>query len=229
MPKAAAAKLARRNTGPHLRFERELEGPVCGIDEVGRAPLAGPVVAACVYIPEDCANARFWSKVRDSKRVPQPLREELHALITERACFGIGESTVEEIDEINIHYASLLAMHRAHQAMVENFSVTPVLALIDGRFKPAQLTCDGRAIIGGDDISRSIAAASIVAKVHRDRLMRELHGEHPHYGWDTNVGYPTPDHRAGLKQYGLTRHHRRSFGLVKELYQAARLADLAAA
>ncbi len=190
------------------------------MDEVGRAPLAGPVVAACVHIPLEAIRLRFWSKVRDSKQVPQSLREDLYILITRKACYGIGEASREEIDDINIHHASLLAMHRAQQAMIRDFGVAPVLALVDGKFIPRNLPCAARAIVGGDDISRSIAAASIVAKVHRDRLMKRLHADHPHYGWDRNAGYPTPEHIRALRAHGPTVHHRRSFGVVKELTQA---------
>lgn len=205
--------------GPHLKNEQACDGPVCGLDEVGRAPLAGPVVAACVYIPADTIKMSFWRKVRDSKQVPIELREKLYVSITQKACYGIGEASREEIDELNIHHASLLAMQRAQAAMMSAFGITPVLALVDGKFIPKDLPCPGRAIVGGDDISRSIAAASIVAKVHRDRMMKALHLDHPHYGWERNVGYPTPEHIRALREYGPTVHHRRSFGTVKELMQ----------
>ncbi len=203
--------------GPHLKNEQACNGPVCGLDEVGRAPLAGPVVAACVYIPLETARLSFWSQVRDSKKVSLQIREELYASITNKACYGIGEASREEIDKLNIHHASLLAMQRAQEAMMSAFGITPVLALVDGKFVPKDLPCPGRAIIGGDDISRSIAAASIVAKVHRDRMMKALHLDHPHYGWERNVGYPTPEHIRALREHGPTVHHRRSFGVVKEL------------
>ena len=210
----------KKHKGPHLEHEQSCSGPVCGIDEAGRAPLAGPVSAACVYIPPDRVKDRFWKKVRDSKQVPAPVREELFILITSKACYGIALASVEEIDQMNIHHASLLAMRRAQENMTRDFGIVPELALIDGKFIPKGLSCPGRTIVGGDDISRSIAAASILAKVYRDRLMRALHLEHPHYGWDSNVGYPTPPHIAAIRLHGFTVHHRRSFGVVRELSQA---------
>jgi ribonuclease HII len=206
--------------GPHLKHEQSCDGIVCGIDEAGRAPLAGPVVAACVHIPVGSIKHRFWAKVRDSKKVPAELRAELFILITENACYGIAEATVEEIDTLNIHHANLLAMRRAQDNMMRHYGIVPNLTLVDGKFVPKDLPCPGQAIIGGDDISRSIAAASILAKVTRDRLMHALHPDHPHYGWDRNVGYPTPEHIRALRQHGFTRHHRKSFGVVKELLQA---------
>ncbi len=203
-----------------MKHEQACGGPVCGLDEVGRAPLAGPVVAACVHIPMEHMRLRFWSKVRDSKQVPVMLREELHALITANACYGIGQASVEEIDGLNIHHASLLAMARAQEAMTRAFGIMPELALVDGKFIPKSLPCPATAIVGGDDISRSIAAASIVAKVHRDRMMKALHMDYPHFGWDRNAGYPTPEHIKALRQHGPTVHHRRSFGVVRELIAA---------
>ena len=203
-----------------MKHEQSCAGPVCGLDEAGRAPLAGPVSAACVYIPPDRAGEGFWKKVRDSKQVTAPAREELFVLITATACFGIALASVEEIDQMNIHHASLLAMRRAQENMIRDFGVVPELALVDGKFVPPGLPCSGKAIIGGDDISRSIAAASILAKVYRDRIMHALHAEHPQYGWNSNVGYPTPPHIAAVRLHGPTVHHRRTFGVVKELLQA---------
>jgi ribonuclease HII len=200
-----------------MKHEQSCDGPVCGIDEAGRAPLAGPVTAACVYIPAAAVKAPFWQKVRDSKKVPEKLREELFSRITECACYGIAEASQEEIDALNIHHASLLAMRRAYEAMVRHFPVVPVLALIDGKFVPQALPCAGLAIIGGDDVSRSIAAASILAKVSRDRVMRGLHEQFPQFGWDRNSGYPTPEHIRAVREHGPTLHHRRTFGVVKEM------------
>lgn len=212
-----ATPSTRRATGPHLRHEKAHGGTVCGIDEAGRAPLAGPVVAACVHIPVAAIRDRFWTKVRDSKQVPAELRGELYILIMRRACYGIAEASVEEIDALNIHHANLLAMRRAQLNMTRDFGVAPDFTLVDGKFIPKDLPCPARAIVGGDDISRSIAAASILAKVYRDRMMHALHDDHPHFGWDRNVGYPTPEHIRALKQHGPTGHHRRSFGIVKTL------------
>ena len=213
--------VTKSSSGPPMKHERSCAGPVCGIDEAGRAPLAGPVVAGCVHIPAAAVPSTLWPPVRDSKKVPQPLREELFGLITEAACYGIGQASVEEIDALNIHHATLLAMARAQEAMMRAFPVVPELALVDGKFVPKTLPCPGMAIVGGDDISRSIAAASIIAKVHRDRMMCTLHAAFPHFGWDRNAGYPTPEHIRAVRQHGPALHHRRTFGVVKELVQAS--------
>ena len=187
----------------------------CGIDEVGRGPLAGPVTAACVHIPEGKRRLRFWKDVTDSKAVPAPKRESLFDKLCEHVFFGIGHATVEEIESLNIHHATLLAMRRAFDAMQATFSFSPELALVDGKFAPA-LPCKAETVVGGDALHKSIAAASIIAKVTRDRIMRELHDEHPVYGWNTNVGYSTASHLAAIREHGITGHHRRTFENVRQ-------------
>lgn len=200
-----------------LTLESAYKGPVCGIDEAGRGPLAGPVVAACVYIPEDVRRHDFWRKVTDSKKTSAALRTELYNEITRHSFYGIAEASPAEIDRLNIHHATLLAMSRAYDAMCGNHpDCVAVMALIDGKFSP-KLACPAKAIVGGDGLSLSIAAASILAKVTRDRLMQSLHEDHPHYGWNTNAGYPTAAHLAGLKTHGVTPHHRRSYAPVQEI------------
>lgn len=200
-----------------LTLESAYQGPVCGIDEAGRGPLAGPVVAACVFIPEEARGHEFWGNVTDSKKTAAALREELFDEITRHVYYGIAEASPVEIDELNIHHATLLAMRRAYETMCGNHpSCGPVMALIDGKFTP-QIACPAQAIVGGDGLSLSIAAASILAKVTRDRLMQALHKIHPHYGWNTNAGYPTPAHLAGLQNFGITPYHRRSYAPVREI------------
>ena len=213
--------VAIKRGGPHLKHEKAHGGIVCGIDEAGRAPLAGPVVAACVHIPQECLRDKFWRGVRDSKQVPPETRRELFEMIVAVAAYGIAEADVGEIERLNIHHANLLAMRRAQENMTRMFGVMPDFTLVDGKFVPRDLPCPAKAIVGGDDISRSIAAASILAKVHRDRLMHALHADHPLYGWDRNVGYPTPEHIRALRQHGPTLHHRSGFGVVKLLLRAA--------
>lgn len=198
-----------------LKLEKSFDGICCGIDEAGRAPLAGPVTAACVYIPKEHYRKRFWSKVTDSKKLPLETREDLFPKIQKFSCFGIAHSLVEEIDEINIHHATLLAMMRAYNAMCDNFDIKPEQALIDGKFCPRDMSCETMAVIGGDGTSLSIAAASILAKVERDRLMKKLHNNFPVYGWNRNVGYPTPEHRAAINDHGVTSHHRKTFQPVR--------------
>jgi ribonuclease HII len=211
--KASRAKpltLKRRYVA--ARFDAQFGGPLCGLDEVGRAPLAGPVVAACVYIPEDTEKHRIWNYINDSKRLSHEIRETLYDDIAGNCAHGIGAVEPTEIDKINIHHASLLAMRRAYDAMLASMADQPgeLLALVDGKFPPP-LPCRIQTIIKGDGLSLRIGAASILAKVWRDRLMMKMHEEYPMYGWDSNVGYPTPVHLAAIKVHGISEHHRRSF------------------
>jgi ribonuclease HII len=185
---------------------------VCGIDEVGRGPLAGPVTAAAVVLDP----ARIPQGLRDSKTLTLARREALAAELAEVAEVSIAHATVEEIDRINILQASLLAMERA----VAGLRLAPAYCLIDGNKIPVGLKGRAEAIVKGDARSLSIAAASIVAKVARDRIMVDLAQQHPGYGWETNAGYPSPAHKQALLDLGVTPWHRRSFKPVHNiLYQ----------
>ena len=196
------------------KLERELRlsrGPLlAGVDEVGRGPLAGPVVACAVVMPPDTRAIRG---VDDSKKLTAAERETMATRIRERAlCVSVGAASVREIDRINIYHAAVLAMKRA----IGRLRVRPDHVLVDGN--PIRtLGVDHTAVVGGDACCHSIACASIIAKVTRDRLMRALARRHPHYRWETNAGYGTPDHHAGLTSHGLTPHHRRSFTPVTQL------------
>lgn len=192
---------------------------VCGMDEVGRGPLAGPVVAACVYIPEEKRNHPVWLEVNDSKKLSLSKREMLFDIIQAQSCFSIAQCSVDEIDDINILQASLLAMKRACEQMCAAHNLTPGLALVDGNKAP-QLAIPCQTVIGGDALSCSIAAASILAKVTRDRIMESLHAEFPQYGWQTNAGYGTPEHLEALQSHGPSAHHRKSFAPVRELIRS---------
>lgn len=185
---------------------------VAGIDEVGRGPLAGPVVAAAVILnPEAIPNG-----LNDSKRLTPDRRMVLHDRLLSCAMIGVGQASVEEIDEINILRASHLAMVRALEGLGEVCH-----ALVDGNMIPAGFTCPADAVVKGDAKCLSIAAASIVAKCVRDRIMVDLAQQHPGYGWETNAGYATPLHQEALRNLGATPHHRRSFAPVHNiLYQA---------
>ncbi len=186
---------------------------VAGIDEVGRGPLAGPVTAAAVRLDPDCIPQGLC----DSKQLGRAERERLHDEIVACADVCIAHASVAEIDEINILNAAHLAMTRA----LEGLAHAADHALIDGNRLPPGLRCGAEAIVKGDCKSLSISAASIVAKVCRDRLMVDLAQQFPGYGWDTNAGYGTRAHLDGLKRHGVTPHHRRSFAPVhKILYQA---------
>lgn len=200
---------------PHWKHEIEAgikDGVVvCGVDEVGRGPLAGPVVACAVCLPLGF-DRKVTRRLKDSKQIDREEREELAAILRERVPFGLGQADVAEIDRINILRASHLAMLRAFESVPSR----PAYALVDGN-QPPDLPCPVTCIIGGDAISVSIAAASIIAKVERDKIMRELAVAHPVYGWETNVGYSTRDHLSALKEHGPTPYHRRSFRPVYEL------------
>lgn len=186
---------------------------VCGVDEVGCAPLAGPVVAAAVILPERSLSRRLVRMINDSKIVPADVREKVAAELPEYCTISLGEASVEEIDTLNIYHARMLAMRRA----IAGLSVAPGLALIDGNAKPKGVTCSVRTVVDGDAKCLSIAAASIVAKVSRDAYMRGLAETFPGYGWETNVGYGTRDHRQAMLKLGVTPHHRRSFAPVRQL------------
>ncbi len=194
---------------PHFDFERNGPRPVCGIDEVGRGPWAGPVVAAAVILDPDAIP----EGLDDSKRLAAPRREELAALLHSVAIIGVGVASVAEIDTMNILQASFLAMRRA----VASLAQRPVLALVDGHLHPPGLPCPCRPIVGGDRLALSIAAASIVAKVARDRTMVALSQQFPGYGWETNMGYGTRGHSEGLSRMGVSPHHRRSFQPIHDM------------
>lgn len=183
---------------------------ICGVDEVGRGPLAGPVVAAAAII-SNTLPPDVIAKIRDSKELNQQQRDALFDPIMTHCRTSIAEASVSEIDSINILQASLLAMRRA----VDGLNTAIDMALIDGNKCP-QLSCPAEAIIGGDGKSLSIAAASIIAKVTRDRLMTKLAAEHAGYGWETNFGYGTPQHLLSIKTLGITNWHRMSFAPVRE-------------
>jgi ribonuclease HII len=213
-------------------FDAAFGVPVCGIDEVGRGPLAGPVVTACVYIPPEKMKHPVWASVNDSKKLTPQKRDYLFEIIKDQCVYAIAEASAEEIDALNIHHATLLAMKRAYHSLCRHPDRSEAerrdlrsldfarddkgghITLIDGKFAPA-LPCTTRTIVKGDATSLSIAAASILAKVTRDRMMTALHAEFPHYGWDTNVGYGTAAHMDGIARHGITAHHRRSFAPCK--------------
>lgn len=187
---------------------------IAGLDEVGRGPWAGPVVAAAVVLPRRLPS-RLRAALDDSKRVKPLLRAELAASLLELAEVSLGRAEVAEIDALNILQASHLAMQRAFDGLAE----APHAALVDGNRLPA-LSCPAEALVGGDGLSLSIAAASIVAKVARDREMAELADIHPGYGWERNAGYGTAEHRQGLKLLGPCTQHRRSFRPIRLLLEA---------
>ncbi|OFX03031.1 MAG: ribonuclease HII [Alphaproteobacteria bacterium RIFCSPHIGHO2_12_FULL_66_14] len=200
---------------PSFRFELRCEGRVAGIDEAGRGPLAGPVFAAAAVIDRARAARKLLELIDDSKKLTHERREEAYeAMIASGAVqFAIAEASVEEIDRINILQATFLAMRRAVQALAE----PPVVALVDGNRVPPGLACRAETIVGGDAHSYSIAAASIFAKVARDRYMTKLAETFPGYGWESNRGYGSAQHLEALKLLGPTPHHRMSFAPLRAM------------
>ena len=198
----------KRANGPNYDLEYQHGGIICGIDEVGRGPWAGPVVTAAVILDPD----NIPHGLNDSKKLSKKKREALYPLIMETAQVGFGEASIEEIDQHNILQATFIAMGRA----VANLPTIPDHALVDGNKVPP-LICPASAVIKGDSTSLSIAAASIVAKVKRDLLMKELSEIYPEYRWDRNAGYGTRDHMEALSLVGPSRFHRFSFAPIRKL------------
>lgn len=190
---------------------------VCGVDEVGRGPLAGPVTAAAVILDIRCIP----DGLDDSKKLTPSRRALLAEAIMARCDWAVAHASVEEIDRLNILRASHLAMCRALAGLRRR----PCVALIDGNMLPRDLDLPGQAVVGGDARCLSIAAASIIAKVFRDRIMVDLAQQHPGYGWDVNAGYPTPAHRQALLDLGITPYHRRSFAPVHNILCKAEIAS----
>ena len=181
---------------------------VAGVDEAGRGPLCGPVVAAAVVFPN--YDIEIPVVIRDSKQMSAHQRAVAYDWIVNNTIWAVGECSPAEIDELNILWASMLAMQRA----VEKLAVVPQFVLIDGNRTPNSL--NATAVVKGDAKSLSIAAASIVAKETRDRLMANLAQQFPQYGWDKNAGYPTKSHLQAIEMYGINQHYRKSFGPIKE-------------
>ncbi len=198
---------------PDLMLELACPSPVCGVDEAGRGPLAGPVCAAAVILD----HGRIPKGLNDSKKLTAKVREALDTEIRQSAvAFCVAFASVEEIAELNILHATGLAMRRA----VEGLGVTPAFALIDGNYK-FKLPCEIRTVVGGDGLSLSIAAASILAKTARDRLMVEMDAVYPGYGFAGHKGYGAPTHMAALRQLGPTPIHRMSWGALKAMFEEA--------
>jgi ribonuclease HII len=207
---------------PSFRYELRCEAQgglrVAGIDEAGRGPLAGPVVAAVAVIDRTAAKRRLLKLIDDSKKLALENREEAYAAMVSSGLvqFAVAEASVEEIDSINILQATFLAMRRALEALAHQPDIVlPDVVLIDGNQVPPRLACRAETIVDGDAHSYSIAAASIFAKVTRDRYMAKLAEAFPGYGWERNRGYGSREHLDALDRLGLTPHHRTSFAPVR--------------
>jgi ribonuclease HII len=215
---------------PDFTLERELQAQygsdvlIIGLDEAGRGPWAGPVVAGAAWLDPERCPAALRRGLDDSKRLRPARRAELLDMLEDcaaqgTAALGLGEAGVAEIDDANILQASLRAMARAAADLAAGLATgggrVPQAALVDGNRLP-DLPCPAQAVVGGDGLSLSIAAASILAKVTRDRRMSVLAQDHPGYGWERNQGYGTAEHREALARLGVTPHHRRSFRPIRE-------------
>jgi len=206
-----APKRLRPSLPPELLLDGAA-GTVCGIDEAGRGPWAGPVVAAAVVLDRSAVPVGL----DDSKKLSPARRAVLFDLIHASAAVGVGIASVEEIDTLDILRANDLAMRRA----VRDLDPAPQSALIDGNRVPPDFPCPAEAVVGGDARVLPIAAASIIAKVTRDRIMAELARRHPGYGWERNQGYGTAEHRAALERLGVTPHHRRTFRPIRNILRS---------
>ena len=197
-------------TNPDFRYEIECgAGLVAGVDEAGRGPLCGPVVAAAVVFPR--RDVEVPVLIRDSKQMTPRARAAAYKWICENTIWAVGQCTPAEIDELNILWASMRAMERAVAGL--RTGAVP-FCLVDGNRVPAGIT--GMAVVQGDAKSMSVAAASIVAKETRDKIMAGLAAQYPQYGWDKNAGYPTQSHLQAIEKYGINEHYRKSFGPIKE-------------
>lgn len=198
---------------PDFILENEHPGLVCGVDEAGRGPWAGPVTAAAVLFDQASLSPDLAQALNDSKKLSVKKRESLIDRIKKESIWAVGNASVAEIDQYNILQATYLAMTRAVQGLTQK----PDFVLIDGNKIPPALDIPARAIVKGDALSCSIAAASIIAKVTRDHHMAELAKDYPHYGWDKNAGYGVKHHQDGLAHHGITPHHRKSFKPIKKI------------
>lgn len=204
---------------PNFEFEK-VHHPkiVAGVDEAGRGPWAGPVVAASVIFNQEFLNEEKIPKgINDSKKLSKKKREELFEQIITSTNYGVGIVDCDEIDSLNILAATKLAMHKALDNLCANFKICPQVILVDGNQKIIYKNSEIITVVQGDAKSLSIAAASIIAKVSRDRIMTKLHDEFPHYNWAKNSGYGTADHIKALAENGVTQHHRKSYAPIKKL------------
>ena len=199
---------------PDFSIEQTKSGVICGVDEAGRGPWAGPVVAGAAILDADTLPQDLIEQLDDSKKLKAEKREALYERLVEAGVtMGVGMASAQEIDAINILQATFKAMERA----VDSLGIKPDFALIDGNRLPKSFPCPAEAVIKGDGLSLSIAAASIVAKVTRDRMMAELDQQYPGYGWGSNAGYGTKAHQEGLKTLGITPEHRKSYAPIRKI------------
>ena len=202
---------------PNFEIEDEYEGVIAGVDEAGRGPWVGPVVAGCVVFLDRKVDDFLLNNLNDSKKISKKKREQLYEVLYKekengKILIGVGITSAKEIDNINILNASFLAMKRA----IDDAKANPCMVLVDGNREPKNFGYKTRAVIKGDAKSYSISAASIIAKVYRDKMMEDMAKKYPGYGFEKNAGYGTKAHIEGLKLYGITPEHRLSYAPIKE-------------
>ncbi len=210
---------------PTFDIEKSLNctGAIIGIDEAGRGPWAGPVVAAAVSFPDLKIDDNLLKYIDDSKKLSAKKREMLYPLIMQsNAIIGVGMASVEEIDTHNILQATFMAMQRAVEN-IQNQGIIPAYLLIDGNRLPKNNPIPAQSVIKGDSLSLSIAAASIIAKVARDKIMQDYALIHPPYGWEKNAGYGTAHHITAINHHGLTPHHRKSYAPIKKYIEMGKI------
>lgn len=208
MPDYRLEQNSKNRLGPHAI--------IAGVDEVGRGPWAGPVVACAVVLDPMRLPPQVMAQIHDSKTLTAKKRQSLYPLLIEHSQYSIGQCDVCEIDQYNILQATMMAMQRA----VKGLPNRPDYVLVDGNRMPPPATgwdYHGEPVVKGDATSLSIAGASIVAKVYRDKIMADLAQQYPHYGWERNAGYGTKAHQQGLKTHGITPHHRKSFAPIAKM------------
>ena len=209
--------MQEQKTCPDFLIENSFKNLiVAGIDEAGRGPIAGPVVAACVILDQK----NYPKEINDSKKLTAKLRQKIFTELKEKSHFGIGVVDAKKIDEINILQATKLAMKLAYQDLIAKCQIFPQAILVDGNFIPFEIYEKIQKIlpvVKGDQKSLSIAAASIIAKETRDEIMRDLHQEFPQYSWDKNSAYPTKLHVEKIFEFGISKFHRQTFQPIKDL------------
>ena len=201
----------------HVKYEEKYKGLVIGVDEVGRGPLAGPVVACACILPKKSLSCHIMGMITDSKKMTDKKRRLVYPQLQNETLYAFGICSVTEIDTINILNATMTAMNRAVKKLISICPSQPEHVLIDGNRVPQNIPISATPIIKGDNISLSIASASVLAKVYRDTIMQHLSQQYPVYDWHKNAGYGTKSHLNALKTHGVTPHHRRSFAPVRNI------------
>ncbi len=209
---------------PNLEIENSYKNLcVVGVDEAGRGPIAGPVVAGLAFLEKDFLDSEICKKINDSKKLSKKVRKEIFSYLLKNVKFSVGIVEEKIIDEINILEASKLAMKKAYESFCQKYQIFPEIILVDGNFFPFKKQdkiIEILPVVKGDQKSLSIAAASIIAKETRDEIMNDLHKKYPQFSWDKNCAYPTKFHIEKVKEFGICEFHRKSFEPIKSMIKA---------